>query len=75
MFVVFEQVALTRDGTTLISGHFDGSVRFWSAAKGDSVRELTALHGKKQVTSVVLSSDGRRVLTYFEKERKKNIRT
>ena len=47
---------------TLISGHFDSSLRFWSAEKGDSIKELPNAH-KGQITSLALTSNGQQVLS------------
>lgn len=44
-------VALTADGTTIASGHFDGTLRFWDLRSGRLAHEVAGLHSQ-QITSV-----------------------
>jgi autophagy-related protein 16 len=50
-------LCMTVDGNIVVSGHFDGTLRFWDVRKGDIVHEVEGLHSL-QMTSVVLSPSG-----------------
>ena len=44
-------VRLTMDGTMAVSGHFDGTLRFWDLRSAKLANEVTGLH-TQQITSV-----------------------
>lgn len=50
-------LCMTVDGNVIVSGHFDGTLRFWDVRKGDLTHEVEGLHSL-QMTSVVLSPSG-----------------
>jgi WD40 repeat protein len=53
-------VVFTPDGTTLLAGFWDGSVRQWRVADGTLEREIrTAPRLRNQVKAIVFSPDGR----------------
>ena len=54
-------VALSRDGSRILAGCSDGTVRLWEAATGRAVGEGIRLQGK--VHAVAFSPDGSRILT------------
>ncbi len=47
-------LCVSRDGTTVVSGHLDCHLRFWDIKNGDCAHEITNLH-TGQITSVSLS--------------------
>ena len=57
-------VAFNRDGSRLVSGHVDGSVRIWDVGRRAVLRVLRG-HGKT-VYRVAFSADGRRIATACE---------
>ncbi|GAB4821419.1 hypothetical protein N2152v2_008465 [Parachlorella kessleri] len=54
--------AVTRDGATIVSGHFDGTLRFWDLRSGRQAHEVAGLH-TQQITSVAPGLLGDLVLT------------
>jgi WD40 repeat protein len=59
-------VAFSSDGTRIVSGSFDKSVRVWDASTG---AEMTRLNGHTSfVNSVAFSSDGTRIVSGSEDE-------
>ena len=61
---VVRSVALSSDGTRIVSGSMDKSVRVWDASTGSTGAELGTLNGHtKGVTSIAFSSDGRRIVS------------
>jgi len=58
-----QSVAFSPDGTRIVSGSYDHTVRVWDANTGDEV--LPALRGHEGwVQSVVFSSDGAHIVSY-----------
>eukprot|EP00887_Chlorella_sp_A99_P004673 scaffold4.g4673.t1 len=55
-------VALTLDGNTIVSGHFDGTLRFWDLRSGRQAHEVAGLHSQP-ITSVAAGLSGGLVLT------------
>lgn len=55
------RLAFTRDGTRLISGGFDGHLRFWDLTSGKEVRSIKVETGT--VYGLALSRDGNRIAT------------
>ena len=45
-------LALTLDGSTIVSGHFDGALRFWDLRSARLAYEMAGLHS--QVSSVAV---------------------
>ena len=60
----FEALALSPDGSRLVTGGYDGSVQVWDFAIGRLLRSL-ARHSK-QVRSVMFVAEGRQVLSASE---------
>lgn len=58
-------LAFSADGATVVSGHDDGTLRFWSVAGAKCGGEITA-HPRKAVSAVAFSPDGRFVATAGE---------
>ena len=56
--VLSMSVAITADGKTLCSGHFDGAIRLWDLATGQ-VRTIFRVANTAALSSVVLSADDR----------------
>lgn len=46
-------VRVTADGTMVVSGHFDGTLRFWDLRSARLANEVTGLH-TQQITSVAV---------------------
>ena len=46
-------VRATADGTMVVSGHFDGTLRFWDLRSARLANEVTGLH-TQQITSVAV---------------------
>ena len=46
-------VRCSADGTAVVSGHFDGTLRFWDLRSGKLANEITGLH-TQQITSVAI---------------------
>jgi WD40 repeat protein/ABC-type branched-subunit amino acid transport system substrate-binding protein/DNA-binding SARP family transcriptional activator len=58
---VLGQIAISRDGTRLLAGLWDGTARLWNARTG---QEVLALHGHAGlVWAAAISSDGSRLAT------------
>jgi WD40 repeat protein len=57
-------VAISRDGTCIVSGSNDKTVKVWDAATGKEVLSLKGHTG--QVRSVAISSDGKRIVSGSE---------
>ncbi len=59
-------VRLTMDGFAVVSGHFDGALRFWDLRSGKLANEVAGLH-TQQITSVSigLRSGARRANPLF----------
>mmetsp|Transcript_7337 Transcript_7337/g.20708 ORF Transcript_7337/g.20708 Transcript_7337/m.20708 type:complete len:592 (-) Transcript_7337:106-1881(-) len=55
-------VTTTMDGQIVISGHFDGVLRFWDLRSGKPVNEVTGLHGH-QISSVSVCNRSNCILT------------
>lgn len=55
-------LALTQDGYVVVSGHFDGTLRFWDLRSGRLAHEVAGLH-TQQITSVATGLMGGLVLT------------
>ncbi|KAL4437310.1 hypothetical protein ABPG75_004449 [Micractinium tetrahymenae] len=55
-------LALSADGGLIVSGHFDGALRFWDVRTGRQAHEVAGLHGQ-QITSVAAGLSGSLVLT------------
>jgi RNA polymerase sigma factor (sigma-70 family) len=55
------KIAYSPDSKTLISGHSDGSVRFWDVASGAQTRQFRA--HSRQIVGLALSRDGRNLAT------------
>ena len=55
-------VALTWDGTRLVSGERDGTIRLWDAVRGDSLGNSWRGH-RAPITSIAFSRDGTRVVS------------
>jgi len=55
-------VALSHEDSLLASGHYDGTVRFWSPSNGESIAEVSA-HDQASITSISISSDGLHIIT------------
>ena len=50
-------LALTPDGATIVSGHFDGALRFWDRRSGRQAHEIAGLHSQ-QITSAAVGLSG-----------------
>jgi len=46
-------VRITADSTMVVSGHFDGTLRFWDLRSAKLANEVTGLH-TQQITSVAV---------------------
>eukprot|EP01025_Chloroclados_australasicus_P043587 TRINITY_DN4675_c0_g1_i5.p1 TRINITY_DN4675_c0_g1~~TRINITY_DN4675_c0_g1_i5.p1 ORF type:complete len:572 (+),score=90.82 TRINITY_DN4675_c0_g1_i5:87-1718(+) len=55
-------VAITQDGTLIVSGHFDGGVRFWDQRTAKQVHEIKQVHSSA-ITGVVASNKFSQILT------------
>ena len=53
-------VALSADGSRIVSGDDSNKVTIWDAATGDKLREMTC---GGEVYSVALSADGSRIVS------------
>lgn len=48
-------VRTAMDATMIVSGHFDGTLRFWDLRSGKLSNEVTGLH-TQQITSVAVGN-------------------
>uniref|UniRef100_A0A061S7D4 Autophagy-related protein 16, animal type n=1 Tax=Tetraselmis sp. GSL018 TaxID=582737 RepID=A0A061S7D4_9CHLO len=55
-------VTTTLDGQVIISGHFDGALRFWDLRSAKPINELTGIHSQ-QITSVLPYNRSNWILT------------
>ena len=46
-------VRVSADSASVVSGHFDGTLRFWDLRSGRLANEVTGLH-TQQITSVAI---------------------
>jgi WD40 repeat protein len=49
-FSTCNDVSLLSDGQTIVSGHFDGAVRFWDLRNGQQVQEMAAVHERELIS-------------------------